>query len=127
MTENAARDDRQIFTVPAGGIVLEEGVLNEDMFKILKGNAELYISYGTENEVLISILRQGDCFGEFGLLLKKPSLYTVIAYSDLVLYRVTPERIGAYSPASASSFSALTSRTHRAKRRAAVFKSARDG
>ena len=92
--DSISNESKQVFTVSAGECILLEGDVNSDMFKILKGNAELYISYGTENEVLLGILGEGDCFGEFGLLLHKPAIYTVIAYSDMILFRVTEGRIG---------------------------------
>ncbi len=93
---NGLNEKQHIFTVPAEGFVLREGETNNALFKILSGNAELYVSYGTENEVLLGILGKGDCFGEFGLLLHKPAIYTVIAYSDLVLLRVTEDRMGMF-------------------------------
>ncbi len=64
------------------------------MYKIQKGNVEIYSGYGTENEVLLGLLGEGACFGEFGLLLHKPAIYTVIAYSSLILERVTEGTIG---------------------------------
>ncbi len=74
-------------------VIMREGESSTDMFKILSGNAEVYLSYGTENETLLGILKKDSCFGEFGLLLHEKSPYTVIAYSDLLLYRVTEDKI----------------------------------
>lgn len=91
---NDKADNRpNIISCHAGETIISEGEVNEDMFKILKGNVELYIGYGTEKESLLGILGKDACFGEFGLLLKKPSRYTVIAYSDIILYRVVDEKI----------------------------------
>jgi len=77
----------------ADEIILREGENNTDLYKILSGHAELYLGYGTENEVLLGILKSGACFGEFGLLLHKPAPYTVVAYSDLIVYHVTEDKI----------------------------------
>ena len=74
-------------------VIMREGESSTDMFKILSGNAEVYLSYGTENETLLGILQKDSCFGEFGLLLHEKSPYTVIAYSDLLLYRVNEDKI----------------------------------
>lgn len=88
--------NEKLTTIPAETVLLREGEDNFEMYKILKGKAELYTGYGTDNEVLLGILGEGACFGEFGLLTHKPAIYTVIAYSDLILYRVTEEKIGEF-------------------------------
>ncbi len=85
-----------IITLHSDDVVLREGEDNSDMFKILYGNVELYLAYGTENETLLGLLGKGACFGEFGLLLHEKSPYTVVAYSDLILYRVTEDKIGEF-------------------------------
>ena len=77
----------------ADEVVLQEGDISTDLFKILHGHVELYLGYGTENEVLLGILGTGSCFGEFGLLLQKPSPYTVVAYSETTLYRIGEDKV----------------------------------
>ncbi len=52
------------------------------------------MAYGTDRETLIGIIGPQSCFGEFGLLLEKPAIYTVIAYSDVVLMRITKGEMG---------------------------------
>ena len=69
-------------------IIIWEGMINPYMYKIIKGSAELYVGHGTPNETLVGVLGPQACFGEFGLLLKKPSIYTVVAFSELYLLRV---------------------------------------
>lgn len=81
----------QIYDVPQGMTILKEGEINLDMYKILKGHVEMYTGFGTENEVLLGLLGPGTCFGEFGILTKKPAIYTIIAYSDIKILRVTEE------------------------------------
>ena len=84
---------KNIISFRADDYVLREGENSDVMFKILSGNAEVYLSYGTENETLLGILGKGACFGEFGLLLHEKAPYTVKAYSDLILYCVTEDKI----------------------------------
>lgn len=84
---------KAIVSFPADSIILNEGVLCPDMFKIIQGRAEMYIGYGTDKEVLLGIIGPGTCFGEWGLLMKAPAIYTVIAYSDVYAIRVTEDRI----------------------------------
>ena len=79
---------------PEGSIVLQEGELNMEMYKIVHGHAEVYSGYGTDHEVLLGIIGPGACFGEFGLLLKEPAIYTVVAYSEMYAMRVTEGEVG---------------------------------
>jgi CRP-like cAMP-binding protein len=88
--------ERNIITISAEKIILKEGDTDYDMYKILKGNVELYSGYGTEYESLLGIIGPGACFGEFGLLLHKPAPYTAIAYSDIIVYKVSEEKIGEF-------------------------------
>ena len=87
--EKSVTNRNKIYTIPAGITIIQEGETNLDMYKLLSGHAEMYTGYGTEDEVLIGILKPGNCFGEFGLLTGKPAIYTIIAYSEVKLYRVT--------------------------------------
>lgn len=84
----------KMIQVPEGTTILTEGELNLDMYKIVKGHAEVYMGYGTDRETLIGIIGPQACFGEFGLLLEKPAIYTVIAYSDMLLMRITKGDMG---------------------------------
>ncbi|MCR5591518.1 MAG: Crp/Fnr family transcriptional regulator [Lachnospiraceae bacterium] len=87
-------NDRRIMWVPGDTVIINEGEVNLDMYKIVEGNVELYTGYKTDQEVLIGILGPQACFGEFGLLLKKPAIYTAVSYSDLYLLRVTEDELG---------------------------------
>lgn len=87
---------KAIVSFPAESIILREGEINLDMYKIIQGRAEMYVGYGTEQEVLLGIIGPGACFGELGLLMKSPAIYTVIAYSDLYAIRVTEDRLGSF-------------------------------
>ncbi len=84
----------KMIQVPEGTIILTEGELNLDMYKIVKGHAEVYMGYGTDRETLIGIIGPQSCFGEFGMLLEKPAIYTVVAYSDILLMRITKDEMG---------------------------------
>ena len=61
------------------------------MYKIINGHAEIYVDYGTKQESLLKILGPQECFGEFGLLIHKPSIYTVVAYSEILLLKISEE------------------------------------
>ncbi len=79
---------------PENSMIIREGEINRDMFKIIQGHAEVYVGYGTKQETLIGIIGKHTCFGEFGLLLRKPSIYTIVAYSDIYVLRITEEDLG---------------------------------
>ena len=86
--------DPKLVEFPQDDIIIREGETCVEMYKIISGNAEVYSGYGTQNETLIGIIGKNSCFGEFGLLLKKPSVYTIKAYSDVFAMRITEEEIG---------------------------------
>ena len=89
-----AGNDPRILKFPEDSIILREGDINHDMYKIIRGHAEVYAGYGTKQESLIGIIGPQACFGEFGLLLKKPAIYTVKAYSDVYALRITEGDMG---------------------------------
>ena len=81
-------NQKKIYEVPAGMVIIKEGEVNLDMYKVLSGHAEMYTGYGTDEEVLIGILGPGACFGEFGLLTRKAAIYTIVSFSDMKILRV---------------------------------------
>ena len=88
--------DAKIIKFKEGSVILKEGETSGVMYKILKGHAEIYLGYGTEKETIVGIIGKQKCFGEFDLLLKKPSIYTVVAYSDLLVMKFTEVNIGEF-------------------------------
>lgn len=93
---NSILNRNKIYEVPEGTMILKEGEINLDMYKILSGHAEMYTGYGTENEILIGMIGEGTCFGEFGILTGKPAIYTIITYSKCKLLRVTEGLMGQF-------------------------------
>ena len=88
--------DTKMVIFPENAVILREGEVNDSIYKIIKGHAEVYVGYGTDQEVLISVIGKQACFGEFGLLLHEPSIYTVRAYSELYALRITEEEMGTF-------------------------------
>ena len=84
----------KLMKVPEGTKILAEGEVNLDMYKIISGHAEVYMGYGTDRETLIGIIGPQACFGEFGMLLEKPAIYTVIAYSEMLMMSITRGEMG---------------------------------
>ena len=92
--EKSIVNRNKIFEVPEGTVILKEGEINLDMYKIVSGHVEMYTGYGTENEVLIGLIGSGSCFGEFGILTGAPAIYTIITYSKTRLLRITEGLMG---------------------------------
>ncbi len=77
-----------VFRCSEDDVVLREGEVNTEMYKILAGKAVMYFGYGTDNEYVVGTLKDGQCFGEYSLLTEKPGIYTVAAFTDMLLMRV---------------------------------------
>ena len=77
--------------VKENDVIVKEGELYTEMYKIVSGKATVYINYGEEDEYLLGVLSEQQCFGETAILCKKPGLYTVVAFSDVLLMRITEE------------------------------------
>lgn len=69
-------------------VILKEGSTEKVLYKIIHGKALVYLNYGQENEYLVGLLSEQRCFGEFTVLCGKPNIYTVVAYSDVLLLRI---------------------------------------
>ena len=72
----------------ADEVVLRQGEVNKDMYKIVSGNAVCYFNYGTDEELVIGNLKDSNTFGEYSLLTDEPEIYTVVAFSDLLVLRI---------------------------------------
>lgn len=77
-------------------IIIREGKTYDEMYKIVSGRVALYLQYGTENEYLIGVMSDGKCFGEVSVLTGKPSPYTVVAVSDIMVMRIGADRFESF-------------------------------
>lgn len=75
--------------VPADTVIIREGEMNSEMYKIISGRAICNINNGTDNEYLLGSLNEGKTFGEYSLLTDSPGIYTVTSYSDMLLLRIS--------------------------------------
>lgn len=85
-----------LMKIPEGTVIIREGEVNMDMDKIISGNAEIYTGYGTDKEAILGIVSKDDYFGEMGLLTQKPAIYTVVAFNDMAVMRITLADIDEY-------------------------------
>lgn len=73
----------------AGDIIMREGQIYDEMYKVLSGSVEVYIRYGEKDEHLIGIYSKSKCFGEMSVLSEQASIYTVVAFDEVLLMRIT--------------------------------------
>lgn len=72
-------------------VILKQGSTQQEMYKILSGKAAVYFNHGQPDEYLIGILSEQRCFGELSILCGKPSVYTVVAFEDMLVLRITAD------------------------------------
>ena len=77
--------------VSADEVILPEGKVNNEMYKIISGRAVCYFKYGTDDEYVLASLKDGSCFGELSLLTGEPSVYTVVAFTDMLIMKITAD------------------------------------
>ena len=77
--------------VSADEVILRESEINNDMYKIISGKALCYFKHDTEDEYLLASLKEGSCFGEYSMLTGKPGIYTVTAFTDMLIMKITKE------------------------------------
>ncbi len=84
-------DRKRMQTVHADEVIVREGEVCDAMYKILSGSVAVYVRYGEEDEHLIGIYSKSRCFGEMSVISEQPSVYTVVAYDDVLLVRITKD------------------------------------
>ncbi len=84
-------DKQRMQAFHADEIIMREGKTCDAMYKILSGSVAVYVRYGEEDEHLIGIYSKSRCFGEMNVLSEQPGAYTVIAYDDVLLVRITKD------------------------------------
>ena len=107
LKEQAAKNDkhidtRKIIKYSADDIIIREGEINPEMYKIISGKAVCYVKYGTENEYVIGTLKEGRTFGEYSLLTGRPGIYTVAAFTDILVLRIGSDEFSKFIEMNAS-------------------------
>ncbi len=74
-------------------MIIREGEIYHEMYKIVSGSVAVYLRYGEKDEHLIGIISRSKCFGEINVLSNQPSIYTVIAYDEVLLMRITKDSL----------------------------------
>ena len=74
-------------------IIVKQGDILSEMYKIVYGKAAVFINYGKKDEHLIGILAEQKCFGAFGPVSGAAEPYTVIAVTDMLLMSIGSDNI----------------------------------
>ncbi|MFZ4288355.1 cyclic nucleotide-binding domain-containing protein [Variovorax sp. HJSM1_2] len=74
----------------AGGTITRQGAVAHWLYLIVRGEAEVVID-GPQGRTVVAELRDGNFFGEMGLLTGAPRSATVIARTDVECYRLDKE------------------------------------
>jgi ATP-binding cassette subfamily B protein len=69
---------------PAGRIIIEEGDLGDKFYVIARGRVEFYVELSEGQETLLSVMQDGDWFGELALIWRVPRTCSARATSDTV-------------------------------------------
>ncbi len=108
LAEAAVRVD-----VAAGAVVLRQGDAPDDLYAIARGSLDASVRDG-EGQRIVGSLREGEYFGEIGLLRNVPRTATVTAVTACELLRIPGARFLAIVTGEASRISTL-SRTAQAR------------
>ena len=85
----------------ADDVILREGETNEAIYKIITGSAVCWFKYGTDDEYVLASMSDGECFGEYSVLTGNPSIYTVVAFSDMIVMKITQDDLISFTEANA--------------------------
>ncbi len=82
----------QELTFKKGSVIIKEGDKSDDIYIIKSGLVEIR-KKGKDGSVLIDVFKEGDIFGELGIIFGKIRTATVVAKTDVVVEIVSPRVI----------------------------------
>ena len=82
-------EDARLRNYQSDEVIIREGEYGNEMYKILSGSVIVYLHYGMKDEHVVGIYSKSRCFGDFSMFTKQPNLYTVVAYEEVLLMRIT--------------------------------------
>lgn len=74
-------------------VIIQEGRSYDEMYKIISGSVAVYMRYGEKDEHLLGIYSKSRCFGEMNIFSGQPCIYTVVAYNEVLLMRITKDSL----------------------------------
>lgn len=89
LRQGLSSDSSRMMKFSADEVIIREGEVNSEMYKIISGKAVCYFGYDTDDEYVIGTLKEGRSFGEYSLLTRKPGIYTVTAFTDMLVLKIS--------------------------------------
>ena len=79
-----------VSAVPAGKVIMEEGEALDRLFIVLAGHVEVYLPEGAHRvaAVRLTVLKPGDCFGEYAFVDREPASASIRAMGDVEIYAI---------------------------------------
>lgn len=71
-----------------GQVIVREGEAGDELFIVGAGSVEVFLGYGTGDEISLAILHPGDCFGEMCVIEPTVRSATVVAREGALLYGI---------------------------------------
>lgn len=77
----------------ADEVLIRENEVNKVMYKIINGTVISYLNYGSDNEYLVSRLKENALFGEYSVMTGEPAIYTSVAFSDVIALEIGKDEV----------------------------------
>lgn len=78
---------------PKGQTILNEGQENDKVYFLIEGEVGVYVN----DDIILSLKRKGDIFGEMSVISSKPASATVLAKTDVTVFSIMAKGVGKYS------------------------------
>ena len=79
-----------------GEVIIKEGDIGNSFFQLLQGNAGVYVNYGKEDQVKLTVLKEGQYFGEMAVIEAYPRSSTVVAEGDVKAFEIPGSELNSY-------------------------------
>ncbi len=83
-------------TYSNGEVIIKEGDIGNSFFQIMEGNAGVYVNYGKEDQVKLTVLNKGQYFGEMAVIEAYPRSSTVVAEGSASVIEIPGSELNTY-------------------------------
>lgn len=79
-----------------GEIIIKEGDIGNSFFQLLSGSAGVYVNYGEADQVKLTVLNEGQYFGEMAVIEAYPRSSTVVAEGSVEAIEIPGSELNTY-------------------------------
>ena len=79
-----------------GEIIIKEGDIGNSFFQLLSGSAGVYVNYGEADQVKLTVLKEGQYFGEMAVIEAYPRSSTVVAEGSVEAIEIPGSELNTY-------------------------------